>query len=89
MATFSASSSGSAPRRDPRGQRLAFQVLHHQEVDAVLVADVVQRADVRMVQRGDGLRFALEALLHLGVLRKCGGSTLMATVRFSRVSVAL
>ena len=36
--------------------------------DAVLFADVVQRADVRVVQAGDGLRFALEALLHLGVV---------------------
>ena len=53
-------------------------------------ADVVQRADVRMVQRGDGLRFALEALLASQDPReKCGGRTLMATVRFRRVSVAL
>ena len=34
----------------------------------VLTSDVVQRADVRMVQAGDGLRFALEALLHFGVV---------------------
>jgi hypothetical protein len=31
---------------DTRGQRFAFEVLHHQEVDAVLLADVVEGADV-------------------------------------------
>ena len=29
------------PLLQPLGQSLAFQVLHHQEVNAVLVADVV------------------------------------------------
>ena len=46
----------------PVRQRFAFQVLHHQVVDSVLLADVVQRADVGMIQAGDGARFALEAL---------------------------
>ncbi len=32
------------------GQRLALEVLHHQEHRAVLLAHVVERADVRMVQ---------------------------------------
>ena len=49
-------------RLQPIGQRLAFEILHHQEVDTVLLADVVQRADVRMVQLRDGARFAIEAL---------------------------
>ena len=49
--------------REPRGQRLAFEVLHDEEGDAVLLADIVQDADVRMVQRRDGARFAIEALL--------------------------
>jgi len=40
-----------------------FHALHHQIVDAVLASHVVQRADVRMVQTGDGLGFAFEALL--------------------------
>ena len=55
---------------DTRSERLALQVLHHQEVGVSLPADVEQRADVRMVQPGDGLRFALEALLHFEVLGK-------------------
>jgi hypothetical protein len=46
----------------PRFQALAFEILHHQELDRALAADVVQRADVRMVQAGDGPRLALEAL---------------------------
>jgi hypothetical protein len=42
------------------GERLAFQVLHDQIVNAVLVAYVVQRADVRMPQTRYGLRLAIE-----------------------------
>ena len=57
-------------RRQPEGlldrhraaQRDAVQVLHDQEVDAVLTPDVMERADVRMIQRRDRARFALEAL---------------------------
>ncbi len=30
------------------GQRLAFQIFHDQIIDSILVADVVQRANVRM-----------------------------------------
>ena len=45
-----------------RGQRVSFQILHHQKINSVLPADVVQRANVRMIQSGDGSRLALEAL---------------------------
>ena len=34
--------------RNPIGQRLTLDVLHDQVLRAVLIADVVQRADVRM-----------------------------------------
>ncbi len=47
--------------RQPIGQGLAVETLHHEKIDAVLVADVVERADVRVVQRRDRPRFALEA----------------------------
>src|SRR5579863_3133583 len=47
---------------NPRGQSFTFDVLHHEEIGAVLRADIVERADVRMVQRGDSPRFALKAL---------------------------
>ena len=49
--------------------RLALQMLHDQEVDPVLVPHVVERADVRVVQAGDGLGFALEPLLQRRVSR--------------------
>ena len=50
-------------------QRLPFQMLHHQEVDPVLAADVVDGADVRMTQRGERLGFALEPLLQVWIRR--------------------
>ena len=44
------------------GERLAFHALHHQIVGSVLMTDVMQHADVRMIQAGDGFRFAFESL---------------------------
>jgi hypothetical protein len=59
--------------RQPLGQRFALQVLHHQEIDSVLMSDVVEDADVRMIQSGDRPRFAVEALAHVGPTGKvCG-----------------
>ena len=46
---------------DPVLKRHAVQKLHGDERLAVLLADVVNRADVGMIQRGSGLRFALKA----------------------------
>ena len=43
-------------------QRLALEQLHDEVVGPVLVADVVERADVRVVERRDRPRLALEAL---------------------------
>jgi hypothetical protein len=37
-----------------RGQRFAFQMLQHHEVDAVLFAHVEKDADTRMLQAGGG-----------------------------------
>ena len=56
---------------------------------AVLVADVVQRADVRMIELRDRARFAVEALAELRIGGETSGRTLMATVRSRRVSRAL
>src|SRR5271170_5203834 len=52
--------------RNARGQRLAFQIFHHQVLDAVLIADVVEHADVRMAEAGNGARLTLEALANFG-----------------------
>lgn len=54
------------------GERLPFEVLHHQEVHARLSSDVVKRADVGMVQTGDRARFTLEALSHGDVVGEMG-----------------
>ena len=57
-------------RRQPEGfldrhraaQRDAIEVLHDQEVNAVLTPNVMKRADVWMIERRDRARFTLEAL---------------------------
>ena len=59
------------------GDRLAqgrstLEVLLHHEVDAVLVADVVYRGDVRMVQRGGRTRLLLEPRETLRVAGELG-----------------
>ncbi len=48
--------------RETRRQRLAVQAFHDEKIEAVLVPDVVQGADVRMAQRGDRAGLAFEAL---------------------------
>jgi len=67
-------------------QRFAFEILHHEEIEPILVPDVVQRADVRVIEARDGARFALQPLAQLGVVGDVSGSTLSATMRSSRVS---
>ncbi len=47
--------------RDLVLERGAFQALHSDERAAFVLADVVNSADVGMIQRGSGLRFALES----------------------------
>ncbi len=44
-------------------QSFAFEKLHHQVIGAILRSDVVEMADVGMVQRRNGAAFALHALL--------------------------
>jgi len=65
----SASSSGSGPRGDLLFQAVAFDQLHREE--AVLVVDLEDRADVRMIQRRGSLRLTEESLAVLrGVWRE-------------------
>ena len=56
------------PFLQPLGQRLPVEILHDPEVDPVLRADVMEGADVRVVQGGDGAGFALEPLLQVRVI---------------------
>ncbi len=54
-------------------KRLAFEMLHHQVVGPILVAHVIERADVRMIQAGDDAGLALEPLARLRARSKmCG-----------------
>ena len=55
---------------------LALDVLHHDEVRAVLGADVVDGDDVGMVQSAGGLGLLHEALLAAGVGDLVGGQDL-------------
>ncbi len=58
---------GKRPFLQTVGERLTFQVLDDKEINAVLVADIVQQADVRMRERRHSLGLALEALPQLRV----------------------
>ena len=51
--------------REPGRERFALEILHDEELEAVLLADVVERADVGMVQPRDRSGLALEALSSL------------------------
>jgi hypothetical protein len=51
-------------------------------------AEVVNREDVRVRERRDGLRFPSKRARRFASAAKLPGSTLIATSRFSRVSRA-
>ena len=53
--------------RQPVCERLPFEVLQYQKFDAVLVANVMKDADMRMLQRCDGFGFPLEAGPAVGI----------------------
>jgi hypothetical protein len=74
--------------RQTVGQRLALEILHDEKANAFGIPNVVQRADVRMIERRDAFGLALEALARIGVLGDLRRENLIATVRSSRVSRA-
>ncbi len=53
-------------------QRLALEVLHDEVRDACRFPNVIERADVRVIERRDALRFALEPCTKLGIGRERG-----------------
>ena len=55
----------------------------------MVLADVVDRANIWMIERGGGLRFALKALESLRIIFKFGRRNFSATARCSLVSSAL
>jgi hypothetical protein len=52
---------------DSRSQRFAVEQFHHEEVDVAFVSNIVQRADVGMVQRGYSASLSLEPFSKLGI----------------------
>ena len=83
---------GQAATRQTRGQRFAVQQLEDEERYLLTLdlcpTDVVDGADVRMRQLGDGARLAFESCPATRPELGCAESTLIATVRSSRVSRA-
>jgi hypothetical protein len=53
---------------DARRERFAFQMLQHHEADAVLIADIVKHADIRMIESGNGAGLAFEPGAQFGPL---------------------
>ena len=53
--------------RDNRSERRPVKELHHDEWLSLVFADVVNRADVRVIERRGGARFATESLERVGV----------------------
>ena len=75
MAYRSAWSSGRALLQ-PLRQRFSLQILHHEVVNAVLLSNVMERADVRMIQTGDRSGLPFESLLEIGVVGQMGRQNL-------------
>ena len=63
-------------------ERLAFEQLHDEELLPLVFSHVVNGADVRIVQRGCGVCFALEALLRTGFSGETGRQNLDRDVSF-------
>jgi hypothetical protein len=61
---------GQRPRLEFLLQRLAFDELHRDVERALVLVEAVDRADVRVVQRGEQLRFALETREAIAVPRE-------------------
>ena len=81
----SASRTGRGPRRSTAGQRLAFDILHHDEGAAVVgLAHLVHGADIRMIQRGRGLGFAQQVPAGVVVIAAVGRQELDRDVALER-----
>ena len=74
--------------RDPRRELLARGQLHHQRALPGVLLQPVDRRDVGVVERGQHLGLALNRPMICGSLVIASGMNLMATSRWSRLSVA-
>ena len=71
-------------------QRLSLDAFHHQIIDPILRTNIVKSTDVRVIQTGDRLRFALKALFASGILRKLRGQNFDGDAAFeTRIPSAL
>jgi hypothetical protein len=61
---------------DSIGECLTLDVFHHQELDAILIADIVERANVRVIQTRNGPSFQLESFAKFRLVRQCGRQNL-------------
>jgi hypothetical protein len=77
------------PARDAVLESFPFQAFHGDESAPILSADVVDGANVGMIQRRGRLRFALEADQSLRIFGTLSGRNFSATKRFRRTSSAL
>ena len=69
-------------------KHLAFNKLHHDKAGAFVLADIVNRGDVRRAQRGGGSRFGEESFAAVGIILIGRGRNLSATWRPSLMSSA-
>src|SRR5579862_1052287 len=70
-------------------ERLAVEKLHGDKCPPSVLADVVNRADLGMVQRGSRFGFAAKTFEACGSRATSSGKNLSATKRSNRVSWAL
>ena len=62
----------SMPIVNPVRQRLAVEILHDEVVDRLVTADIVDGTDVRMRERGNRPRLALESRAAIRIGRQVG-----------------
>ena len=53
------------PLLQPLRESIAFQILHDQVINVVLLAHIVERADIRVIQAGNRAGLTLEAFAEL------------------------
>src|SRR5581483_8206987 len=76
------------PATDHLPQRGPFQILHGDVAAPGRLADVINCADIRMVQRGGGLRLSLKARQACGSVAISSDRNFSATKRCRRLSSA-
>ena len=76
------------PARQALAQRVALEQLHHRVRGPAVAAEVVDREDAGVRERGDRLRLTLEAGQHIGGGREVRGQHLHRDVAVELVSRA-